>query len=74
MTYMVPIKVSSPFPPFARLSWAKLFGLVPVEVKGQGPGLDQRRTLKKACTPPTIHHHTNFVTTSRVHRKLKVNI
>ena len=37
-----------------------LFGLVPV--KGQGPGLDQRRTLKWVYTPTTHHHHYNHHT------------
>jgi hypothetical protein len=31
-----------------------LFCLVPVKVEEQGPGLDQRRTLKWAYTPPHI--------------------
>ena len=35
-----------------------LFVLVQVRVQGQGPGLDQRRTLKQVDTPPlTTHHH-----------------
>ena len=43
----------------------------------QGPGLDQRKTLKWAYTPPTPpthYHHTNFFTSPRVHRKSRVSI
>ena len=50
-----------------------LFGLVQVSVIGQRPGLDQIITLTLVYTPTTNPPH-KLLTSSRVDKKLKVNI
>ena len=52
----------------------KLFGLVQVSVQGLRPGLDQSRTLKYGYTLTTTpNYHTNFLTSSSLHRMVKLN-
>ena len=51
----------------------KLFGLVQVSVQGLRPGLDQSRTLKYGYTLTTTpNYHTNFLTSSSLHKMLKL--